>query len=217
MLLHAADDTFTAKDEIAMIRYRLRLHAPLAIRTLIFESNVSHSGEPKPLYVAEALTPDEIRRHRIEMVQSPFTADELRRASCKSSHRGKCTWILESKQRRYANQRLLRLVGDELGDALAEAGRPADTEVVVHMSDADELLDLTALEAAWRAGELTRQRPSCVTPWLRNYVYGEHCANDAPAWARSAVFHAQSGWPFFLNDALSALVASTLPSSPNFS
>ena len=53
-------DMFTANDEIDMMRYRLRLHQPLALRTIILESNMTHSGHPKPLHMRNALTAEEI-------------------------------------------------------------------------------------------------------------------------------------------------------------
>ena len=72
---NVAQDMMTANDEVAMLRYRLRLHAPLAVKTIILESNISHAGFPKPLYMKEALTADEIRRYKVELINVPFSND----------------------------------------------------------------------------------------------------------------------------------------------
>jgi len=85
----------TAHDEVALLRYRLRLHAPLAIKTIILESNLSHAGYPKPLYVRDALTDDEIRRYHIELINVPFSA-ALRQTmtGCRNTTNNRCTWLL---------------------------------------------------------------------------------------------------------------------------
>ena len=76
-------DMMTAHDEIPMLRYRLRLHAPLAIKTIILESNLSHAGHPKPLHVRNALTEEEIKRYNIDLINVPFGLElERRMASC---------------------------------------------------------------------------------------------------------------------------------------
>eukprot|EP00966_Prymnesium_polylepis_P311020 7186001-Prymnesium_polylepis.1 len=172
-------DVFTANDEVAMMRFRLRLHAPVAVRTIILESNLTHSGHPKPLHMRDALTQAEIRRHKITLVNVPFTHDEQRRANCSSSRAGRCTWVLESAQRRYVNHLLQRVVEESI-----EASGAGDT--LVHVSDLDELLDVEALRA--------ERVEECVSPTLRNFVYGEHCPATFPPWARSVIFRAGSGW-----------------------
>ena len=62
--------------------------------------------------------------------------------------------------------------------------------VLFHMSDLDELLDLEIVEDAARVGQIER----CVCPLLRVYVYGEHCPSHYPDWSRSVLFRASSGW-----------------------
>ena len=172
-------DVFTANDEVAMMRFRLRLHAPVATRTIILESNLTHSGHPKPLHMANALTPAEIRHHQIMLVNVPFTRDEQRRGNCSSSRAGKCTWVFEAAQRRYVNHLLQKVVDETL-----EASGARDT--LIHVSDLDELLDLEAL---------TSERvEECVSPTLRNFVYGERCPATFPPWARSVLFRVSSGW-----------------------
>lgn len=172
-------DVFTANDEVAMMRYRLRLHAPVAVRTIILESNLTHSGHPKPLYMRDALTPAEIKRHNIMLVNVPFTKDEQRRGNCSSSRAGKCTWVFESAQRRYVNHLLQQVVDETMSASGAD-------DTLVHVSDLDELLDIEALRS--------EKIEECVSPLLRNFVYGEHCPATFPPWARSVLFRVGSNW-----------------------
>ena len=171
----------TANDEIPMLRYRLRLHAPLAVKTIILESNLSHAGLPKPLYVANALTAEEIRRYHIELINVPFPAAlRERMAGCTNSSNTKCTWLLEVAQRKF----IMELLQPTINQTMAALGLD---DVLVHMSDLDELLDVRAL------GNLSMPT-GCVSPRLRNFVYGERCPAAYPPWARSVLFRARSGW-----------------------
>ena len=170
----------TAHDEIAMLRYRLRLHAPLAIKTIILESNLSHAGLPKPLYVREALSDEEIRRHHIELINVPFSAAlRQKMEGCTNTTNAKCTWLLEVEQRRF----VMSMLQPMIERTLIESGA---SDAFVHMSDLDELLDVEALR------NLTL--PGCVSPKLRNFVYGERCPATYPPWSRSVLFRARSGW-----------------------
>jgi len=173
-------DMMTAHDEIAMLRYRLRLHAPIAVKTIILESNLSHAGLPKPLYVREALTEDEIRRYHIELINVPFGVDLAQKmAGCTNSTNTKCTWLLEVAQRRF----IMSMLQPMIDRTIATLGLD---DVLVHMSDLDELLDVDAVR------NMTLE--SCVSPRLRNFVYGERCPGTYPPWARSVLFRAKSGW-----------------------
>ncbi|KAL1511482.1 hypothetical protein AB1Y20_006280 [Prymnesium parvum] len=172
-------DVFTANDEVAMMHFRLRLHAPIATRTIILESNLTHTGQPKPLYMRNALTVDEIKRHAITLVNVPFTEDEYRRGNCSSSRAGRCTWVFEAAQRRYVNHLLQQIVDD-----VSQTSGAGDA--LVHVSDLDELLDVEALA--------TERIADCVSPTLRSFVYGERCPATYPAWARSVLFRIGSGW-----------------------
>ena len=176
-------DMFTANDEIDMLRYRLRLHQPLALRTIILESNITHSGNPKPLHVRNALTGDEIKKFNIHLVQVTFTAEQVKRASCTSSAAGKCAWVLEMAQRRFVNC----IVQQQIEELNRTRGLD---NVLFHMSDLDELLDLDIITDAARVGQI----PRCVCPLMRVYVYGEHCPATWPDWSRSVLFRASSGW-----------------------
>ena len=63
-------DVFPVNDEIAMVRYRLELHArwPGTTRTIIAESSVTHTGHPKRRFVREAMPPGELERHNVRLV-----------------------------------------------------------------------------------------------------------------------------------------------------
>ena len=69
-------DVFMANDEVDMVRFRLRLHAGASCRTIIAESNFTHTGVPKPLHIRAALTADEIDRHNVRLLVVPFTAQQ---------------------------------------------------------------------------------------------------------------------------------------------
>ena len=169
-------DIFSASDEIEMLRYRLRLHEPIAYRTIILEANYTHTGHPKPLYVRNALSAEEIARHRITLVSVPFTADEVRRSHCKARA---CLLVLEDSQRRFVNS----LIAAELA-SLRASGSAHD--VLVHMSDVDELVDLEAVSRLRLQG--------CASALLRMFAYGERCPALSPQWAKSVIFNASSGW-----------------------
>ena len=90
-------DVFSASDEIAMVRFRLLLHEPLAFKTIVLESNYTHTGQPKPLHIANALSAEEVSRHNVQLINVPFSDSLRRRANC--THR-KCILMLEDAQRR---------------------------------------------------------------------------------------------------------------------
>lgn len=174
-------DMMTAHDEIPMLRYRLRLHAPLAIKTIILESNLSHAGHPKPLHVRNALTEEEIKRYNIDLINVPFGMElERRMTSCTNSSNVKCTWLLEVAQRRF----IMDLLQPTINRTIVEHGL---TDALVHMSDLDELLDVEAVRGLGSSF-------GCVSPKLRNFVYGERCPATYPPWSRSVLFRARSGW-----------------------
>ena len=173
-------DMMTAHDEIPMLRYRLRLHAPLAIKTIILEGNLSHAGYPKPLHVRNSLTAEEIEKYKVEIHNVPFGPDlEQRMTSCRNGTNVKCTWILEVTQRKF----IMSMLQPTIDRTLKEYGLD---DILVHMSDLDELLDVDAVR--------NLSLPGCVSPKLRNFVYGEHCPATYPPWSRSVMFRYKSGW-----------------------
>ena len=188
-------DVFPVNDEIAMVRYRLRLHAPHAYRTIIAESSLTHTGKPKPLHVHDSLAPAELRRHNVRLVEVNFTEQQRARANCSAIS---CAYVLEIGQRLAVNQAIL----EELSML------PPEQLVLVHMSDVDELLDLDALPSALPLAAMDgvpsppsappgassayhghrRIAPSfCVSPWLRLFVYSEHCPCYNVRWTRSTL------------------------------
>ena len=174
-------DMMTAHDEIPMLRYRLRLHAPVTVKTIILEGNLSHAGYPKPLHVRDSLTPEEIERYNIQLINVPFGRHlEQRMVDCRNGTSVKCTWLLEIAQRKF----IMGMLKPTIDRVLAE--NKLD-DVLVHMSDLDELLDPDAVR------NLSTSL-GCVSPKLRNYVYGERCPGIYPPWSRSVLFRAKSGW-----------------------
>ena len=173
-------DMMTAHDEIPMLRYRLKMHASLAVKTVILESNLSHAGYPKPLHVRDSLTAEEIAKYKIELINVPFGYDlEQRMLGCRNSSNVKCTWLLEVAQRKYVMSMLQPTIDRVLNDLNLD-------DVLVHMSDLDELLDIETVRDLNLTG--------CTSPKLRNFVYGERCPATFPAWSRSVLFRAKSGW-----------------------
>lgn len=68
-------DAFMANDEVALVRYRLRQHAPIARRVVIAEANVTMTGFPKRMHIREALTSAELSQYGIRLVTVPFALD----------------------------------------------------------------------------------------------------------------------------------------------
>ena len=175
-------DMMTAHDEIPMLRYRLRLHAPIAVKTVILESSLSHAGLPKPLYVRDSLRPAELARYKIELIDVPVDpALRQHLAGCANSTSTRCTWVLEIAQRKF----IMGMLQPMINRTMAELGLD---DVLVHMSDLDELLDVDAVN------NLSMPQSGCVSPKLRNFVYGERCPATYPPWSRSVLFRARSGW-----------------------
>ena len=65
-------DVFSASDEVAMVRFRLHLHEPLAFKTIVLESEHTHTGRLKPLYITNALSAEEKARYNVQLINVPF-------------------------------------------------------------------------------------------------------------------------------------------------
>ena len=76
-------DAFMASSEIDMVRYRLKLHHEIAIKTIIVEAPFTHAGQPKPLLVRNSLTNEELERYKVRLVTVKFTAEALQQARCR--------------------------------------------------------------------------------------------------------------------------------------
>lgn len=167
-------DVFPLNDEVEMMRYRLTLHAPHTLRTIIVESRLTHSGHPKPLHARAALSDDEIQRYNVRLVESAVENITALRAQ----HSAAVTWQLEVGQRQHVNRAVL----EELEALLARQARGEfnGTKLLVHSSDADELLDPAAIDAA--------DVPKCRVPLLRDFYFGIHCGAYYPPWGRSVIY-----------------------------
>jgi len=94
-------DVFSASDEVAMVRFRLHLHEPLAFKTIVLESEHTHTGRLKPLYITNALSAEEKARYNVQLINVPFGDALLRKANCSLR---RCVLALEDAQRRYQRQ-----------------------------------------------------------------------------------------------------------------
>ena len=122
-------DVFSASDEVAMVRFRLHLHEPLAFKTIVLESEYTHTGRLKPLHITNALSAEEKARYNVQLINVPFGDALLRKANCSLR---RCVLSLEDAQRRYVNSVLL--------EERLEHIRAGRRELLVHMSDVDEVL-----------------------------------------------------------------------------
>ena len=197
-------DVFMLNDEVDLMRYRLAVHAPVAFRTLIFESRWTFTGAPKPLHARQALTDEEMARHRIKIVEVEWSiaqklgwrapvasskADRLRSVIVREARNltakdlASLKFQMEEHQRRSIGLALI----EEVHSLLRERA-----DFLVHVSDVDEILDPNLLLAGGSRGGATIR--SCRTPTLRHYHYGTHCAEYKPAFTRSIIFRAASLW-----------------------
>ena len=176
-------DVFIANDELPMVRYRLRLHAPFATRTIIAESRLTHTGQPKAVYVSEGperLTHEELARHNVRLLEIVYSEKELKKSNCSARA---CHNVLERRQRTAINA------------AIAEEIATMDPRTLIHFSDVDELLDLEAVAfIAPRAFHLNpgnataaALRRWCVSPLMSGYQYSQHCPTPHPVWSRSVL------------------------------
>ena len=134
-------DVFSASDEVAMVRFRLHLHEPLAFKTIVLESEYTHTGRLKPLHITNALSAEEKARYNVQLINVPFGDALLRKANCSLR---RCVLSLEDAQRRYVNSVLL--------EERLEHIRAGRRELLVHMSDVDEVsIPTPSLGAAYRA------------------------------------------------------------------
>ena len=122
-----------------MVRYRLRLHAPISVRTFISEANCTHTRASKPLYVRQALSDAEVQRYNVRLLDTPFCSGT--RASVRCTTRS-CAYRLEQEQRLVLN----RAIEEELEVLAAQFPR-----LQIHVSDVDEVLDASNLAVHLKA------------------------------------------------------------------
>lgn len=178
-------DVFLLNDEVEMMRYRLALHAPITLRTLIIECACTFTGKRKPLYARESLSASEIAAHRIRLIEIPCTPGKRtnRTQAFTPDSDANSTLVDAFFEMEFHQRRTSSLI---LQQEVAELFRSHGEDFLVHVSDVDELLDPTLLMSAEIRG--------CRTPVLRHFHYGVHCAQYKPAFARSLVFRASAGW-----------------------
>ena len=143
-------DVIPFHDEIEMLQYRIRLHAPYVSVFVVCESNMTYSGLPKPFHAAHALSALEGILPRIMVVQVPFSAAERRATN---------PWIRELAQRQFVKQ-------------LLHSTFPRHR---VYVGDVDELVDFDALHNSSVVAS-----HDCVRPLLRFSYYSERCAMSMP-------------------------------------
>ena len=199
-----------------MLQYRLALHTPFAVRTIIVEAAYTHAGQPKPLHVRLALSSEERRRHRVRLVTVNFTAEAVLQArcrfpsiavagqsavnasQCKALRIGLDKSLLEGQQRRALNDaiadeiRLLERRHPLLHVNRSESGRNATSStkkkpLFVHVSDVDELLDPRLV-----SNQHEKWPSTCFAAHLHLYTYSEHCRLTNPRWLRSVI--ARADW-----------------------
>ena len=203
-------DAFTASHEIDMVRYRLELHAPIAARTVIAESNYTFTGAAKPLYMKLHLTHDEIRRYNIRLLFIQIPPQTLKRVrACSEGHyvengtRRSCghneAFAIERLSRSVMNKALLEEIV-ALNDTLTQervsgrdehAANTANTAappsaLFVYFSDVDELLDPVALR------NNTARVPGCTGVRQRVFLYNENCFQRNVRWIRALI--ARGAW-----------------------
>ena len=156
-------DVIVFNDEVDMLRYRIRLHAPIVSTFVVIESAVTFSGLTKQLHAQRVF--DEIA-----LAPSQGLLPKLLSVTVPSNRTLHNPWERETFQRTFVLTWLQTHFADHW----------------VHLADVDELLDGRAIAEhpeIWAQGK-------CVSPKLRFFYYGEHCPKGL--WSRSLIFHTAS-------------------------
>lgn len=199
-------DAFIANDEIALLRYRLRLHKNVTTRVIIAEGNATLSGLPKALNIRHALTPAELDEYNIRLVTVPFAPPRVVKGNRSAGDFLPGDPIAIGLTRTPQNllmalKREARLEVDALGvrtsgvnaamrftlnlailEELNSLSPTALARASVYASDIDEILD-TSPRAALTLSRLVEPDASagtgCFAPKLRYLFYSPHCALHA--------------------------------------
>lgn len=123
-------DCFTFFNELDLLEFRLKLLSPYVNRFVIAESNLTHSGKPKPFYFEENKKRFAPWLEKIHYIPLQQTADGLVFNKETSYNPGSASWKLENEQR----------------DALKAAATFAEDEDLVIISDLDEIPDPDVLK-----------------------------------------------------------------------
>ncbi len=124
-------DCFTFFNELDLLEFRLKLLGTHVDHFILAESNLTHSGKPKPYYFEENKKRFEPWLHKITTVQLKQTADGL---------------DLEKKETSYNPQSAAWKLENEHRDALSIAGNIADDKDLIITSDLDEIPDPHSLK-----------------------------------------------------------------------
>ena len=228
-------DAFMASDEVAFIRYRqgsdcfdsisswhssdiaarsqsrrLHAHENSTIRTVICESNVTLSRDPKPYHVTDALTAAEVARFHVRFVHVPFVvrghlkayyapvddANGLRPSAMRDNLASAvATGVAGDKEVNDGMRYALNIaVAEELG-TLRDNGTPLE-HVYVFLADVDEILDLPAVTARVQGSHETgpiatstlraKRSPAQLSPVLRGSTsMSAITSSEEPAGTRS--------------------------------
>lgn len=149
-------DAVLVNDEMDLLEYRIRLLAPVFSAFLVFESDLTFSGDAKPLHAKAArdrmvAALGRRRRQNISVVTVELT--DAQRAS-------PSPWVREVGQRQFIGRWI----------------RERYPNHNVHLSDCDELPDGEQLLAT---ADLSKY--DCYKCRLRSYYYGEHCPRKPTA------------------------------------
>lgn len=121
-------DCFTFFNELDLLEFRLRFLGDHVDHFVIAESDLTHSGKPKPFHFEENKKRFEPWLHKIIYVKANLSTEGLDFAKQESNYNPQsAAWRLENEQR----------------NALAAAGSVAGNEDLVIVSDLDEIPDPT--------------------------------------------------------------------------
>ena len=215
-------DAFLFNSELPMLRYRLGLHASFAVRTIVVESNATHTGQPKPLHALASLTVEEREKYHVRLVQATFPTGAVEAVRClfamrltgsapngsTPGHEQACgaegyrlylDWntrvggtkklalMIGTMQRRALNHAILEEIValNRSSAAPLHTAITASSQLLVHVSDVDELLDPRAV------AKHTRQWGACMAVRSALFIYSEHCQLTQFRWMRSMLARAE--------------------------
>ncbi len=144
-------DCFTFFNELDLLEFRLKLLNDYVDHFVIAESNLTHSGQPKPFYFEENKARFEQWKDKITYLPVKQTTEGLVFSSETSYNPQSAAWKLENEQR----------------NALSEANKIINDKDLVILSDLDEMPDPFLLRSAKRWGSITVGVP----PLLRSLFY----------------------------------------------
>ena len=208
-------DAFIANDEIDLIRYRLRAHAGASRRVIIAEANMTIVGQPKRLWVREALSTAELAQYNVRLVFVPLAAPS---AEMKQQGLGAQYVRSVTTQGGLSERTLARYDLQERMNAAANFGRAVNdamrfalnlavfeelhalspkhrSQSLVFVSDVDEILDVSNTTRLWRL----LAREGCASPRMRYFFYSEFCPTDIPWW-RAMFFDGSWLYRLFLQE-----------------